>query len=171
MTDRICEYLKDVNRAVDAFELADALELPIGEVSAALTELTAQGRVFVSKKGKYAAPETLGFIPAKAVITRSGTPYAHPLDGSPDMKISRSGELRAMHGDLVLVRLKRPHGPTEPGVCELAAVTQRAAEKLIGVLKTEKRFVERKPALVRRGRERKLVRQPPEEVEYLIEEN
>lgn len=167
MTDKICDFLKEENRAVDAFEIADALELPIEDVSAALNELTSQGRVFLSKKGKYAAPETLGLIPAKAVILRSGVPYAKPLDGSPDMKISRSGELRAMHGDMVLVRLMRAHGPTEPGVCELAAVTQRATEKLVGILKMETRFVEKKPVLVRRGHQRRLVHQPPEEIQYL----
>ena len=167
MTEKICGYLREQNRAVDVFDLADALDLPIEDVSAALNELLAQGRVFLSKKGKYAAPETLGLIPARAVVTRGGVPYARPLDGSPDMKISRSGELRAMHGDTVLVRPERAGESAEGGLCELAAVTQRAAEKLVAVLKMGKRFVERKPVLVRRGRERRLVRQPPEEIEYL----
>ena len=160
MLDRICDYLREQNRAVDPFDLADGLNAPIEEVSAALNELARQGRVFISKKGKYAAPETLGLIPARAVIQRSGTPYARPLDGSPDVKLSRSGELRAMHGDMILVRM-------EGGRAELAAVTQRATDRLIGVLKMEKRFVEKKPVIVRHGRHKKLVRQQPEEIEYL----
>ena len=167
MLDRICDYLKEQNRAVDAFELADALALPIEQVSAALSELLAQGRAFISKKGKYAAPETLGLIPARAVILRSGTPYARPLDGSPDIKLSRAGELRAMHGDMILVRRSRERRTAGAELCELAAVTQRATDKLIGVLKMEKRFVENKPTIVRRGRHKKLVRQAPEEIEYL----
>ena len=43
MQDRICDYLKEQNRAVDVFELADALVLPVDAVSLALNELTANG--------------------------------------------------------------------------------------------------------------------------------
>ena len=167
MQDRICEYLKEQNRAVDTFELADALEIPVEEATRLLTELTAEGRVFVSKKGRYAAPETLGLIPAKAVILRSGAPCARPLDGSPEIRLSRSGELRAMHGDTILIRMGRERGAVGAGHAELVAVTQRATEKLIGVLKMETRFIEKKPVILRRGRRKKIVRQAPEAVEYL----
>ena len=164
MTERICEYLAEQGRAMDLFDLADALAMPADEVSAALGSLAEQGRVVVSKKGRYAVPETLGLIPAKAVILRSGVPHARPLDGSPEMKISRAGELRAMHGDLILVRRGRAD---DPGICELAAVTQRAAQKLIGIVQMETRLIEKKPVIVRHGRHKKLMRQPPEEIEYL----
>ena len=167
MQDRICDYLKEQNRAVDPFELAEALEMPIDEASRALTGLVAEGRVFISKKGRYAAPETLGLIPAKAVILRSGAPCARPLDGSPEIRLSRSGELRAMHGDTILIRPGRERGAVGAGHAERVAVTQRAARTLIVVLKMETRVVEKKPVIVRRGRRRKIMRQAPETVEYL----
>jgi len=163
MLDQICEYLREQGRAVDLFDLADALALPVDEAEAALRELLSQGRAVLSKKGKYAAPEALGLIPARAVITRSGAPHARPLDGSPEMRLSRAGELRAMHGDLILVR----RGQRGAGLCELVAVTRRATEKLVGVLKMETRFLEKASVIVRRGRRKKLLRQPPEAVEYL----
>ena len=134
MENKIESLIKQNEKPMTALELIESLEASAEDISAALVRMTRDGRLIFTKKGKYALPDTVGLIPARAVILRSGVPIAKPLDGSGDIRISRHGDLRAMNGDLILVRRDKHyrHNPNEK--CELVAVTERAHPTFTAVL-------------------------------------
>lgn len=161
MENKIECRLKEHGKPMTAVELIGAMSESAGEIGEALTRMTGDGRLVYTKKGKYALPDTVGLIPARAFVLRSGVPLAKPLDGDADMKISRRGELRAMHGDLIYVRReKQKRGVSDR--CELVAVAERAHPTFTAVLQTAERKIEREPLLVGRGRRAKLRHREPE---------
>ena len=165
MIQKIIDYLEENGRPMNAFDIADGLGAPIEAVDAALKEMIAHGQILLTKKNRYARPDMLGLIPARAMVTRGGARFARPLDGSPDVRISREGDLRAMNGDEILVRPPRRHSPGN--AYYLAAITKRAHETLIAVLEEATRTVEQPPVIVRKGRRKKVVHRPPEIVRYV----
>ena len=129
MNEKIREALQ-AGRALSLFELSDKLDMDAGELQTALNALCAEGRAAITKKGKYALPEQLGLIPARASALRNGTPIACPLDGGPSMKILRS-RMRPMPEDLLLVRRN------EGEECELVSILQRGCRKLAAFIRIE----------------------------------
>ena len=164
MIQTIIDYLEEKGRPMNAFDIADGLGAPIEAVDAALGEMIAHGQILLTKKNRYARPDMLGLIPARAMVTRGGARFARPLDGSSDVRISREGDLRAMNGDEILVRPPRRH--SDGGAYYLAAITKRAHETLIAVLEEATRTVEQPPVVVRKGRRKKVVHRPPEVIRY-----
>ena len=120
------------------------------------------GRLILTKKGKYALPETTGLIPARAVILRSGVPIAKPLDGGCDIRISRRGDLRAMNGDLILIRRDKHFKHDPAAKCELVAVTERAHSSFPAVLRMEERQIAQEPLVVKKGHRKKVLYREPE---------
>ena len=165
MIQKIIDYLEEKGRPMNAFDIADGLGAPIEAVDAALKEMIAHGQILLTKKNRFARPDILGLIPARAMVTRGGARFARPLDGSDDVRISREGDLRAMNGDEILVRPPRRHSPGN--AYYLAAITKRAHETLIAVLEEATRTVEQPPVIVRKGRRKKVVHRPPEIVRYV----
>ena len=169
MEGRIENFIREHEKPMTAIDLVDAMGGPADEISAALMRMTRDGRLVLTKKGKYALPDTVGLIPARAFILRSGVPIAKPLDGSDDIRISRHGDLRAMHGDLILVRReKQKRGMADK--CELVAVTERAHPTFTAVLCMAERKIEQEPIVVRKGRRTKIRYREPEIVRVLSAE-
>ena len=169
MENKIEAYLREHEKPMTAIDLVDAMNEPAEEVSAALMRMTRDGRLVMTKKGKYALPDIVGLIPARAVVLRSGVPIAKPLDGSDDIRISRHGDLRAMHGDLILVRReKQKRGYNDR--CELVAVTERAHPVFTAVLRMAERKIEQEPIIVKKGRRTKIRYREPEIVRVLSAE-
>ena len=164
MIERIIDYLEEAGRPLDAFSIADGLNAPIEDVAEALKEMLTHGQLILTKKNRYARPDMLGLIPARAMVTRGGARFARPLDGSPDVRISREGDLRAMNGDEILVH--PPKSFSDGGAYYLAAITKRAHETLIGVLEEASYTVEQPPVIVRKGRHKKVIHRPPEVIHY-----
>lgn len=162
MEGKIETYLRNGRKAATSLELIDALDASADALSEALMRMTRDGRLVLTKKGKYALPETTGLIPARAFILRSGVPIARPLDGGDDMRISRRGDLRALHGDLILVRPEHKRRSDARARCELAAVTERAHPVFTAVLRMDERKIAREPETVGRGRRRKTIYREPE---------
>ena len=169
MENRIEACIKANAKPMTAIDLIDAMNESAEEISAALVRMTRDGRLIYTRKGKYALPETVGLIPARAIVLRSGVPIAKPLDGSDDIRISRHGDLRAMHGDLILVRREK-HKRGFNDKCELVAVTERAHQTFTAVLRMDERKIEQEPLVVKRGRHTKIRYREPEIVRVLSAE-
>ena len=149
--EKIVAYLEKKQKAMAAVELIGDMDESAEDISGALMRMTRDGRLVFTKKNRYALPEIMGLIPAKAVVLRSGVPIAKPLDGSGEMRISRHGDLRAMHGDLIYVRReKRKRGFNDK--CELISVAERAHPTFTAVLQMAERKIEQEPLIVKRGR-------------------
>lgn len=150
--EKIIELLEDQGIALSIFDLKERINADIMEVQTALNELCEEGRTAITKKGKYALPEILGLIPAKASATRSGAPIAIPMDGSPSMKMHCPGRARCLPEDLLLVRKL---GADE---CELASITRRGKREIPAFIRIEVREIRMpKQKHARHGR-----RTPPE---------
>ena len=102
--NQIAELLKKENKALSLIDIVDKSGLEPEEVMRQLQEAQAAGLVFLSKKkNKYAWSEVLDLALSRVFMLRSGVPIARPLSGAPEMRVNRAGDMRAMHGDLVLV--------------------------------------------------------------------
>lgn len=167
MNEDIVAYLTRREQPAGLFDMADDLNVSPDTLEAALRDLMHQGRILVTKKGKYALPEMMNLIAARALTTRGGTLFARPLDGSPDMKVSRSGEMRALNGDEIYVRPDRRRSHDTAVICELMAVTKRVNTHIVAVLEEKTRMIEQPGVTVRRGHKRKQIHRPPLEVRYL----
>ena len=98
--------------ARDLFDLSDELGADAGEMPTALNELCAEGRLAVTKTGKYAPSEALGLVRASAWALRSGAPMAR-LESGENLRVRALGRLRCLPGDELLVR------PVDEDECEL----------------------------------------------------
>lgn len=160
--NQIAELLKKENKALSLIDIVDKSGLEPEVVMRQLQEAQAAGLVFLSKKkNKYAWSEVLDLALSRVFMLRSGVPIARPLSGAPEMRINRAGDMRAMHGDLVLVHPDPKVRPGETLKCYLAAIIERAHDCFVGVL-TEQEVREQPPAyFVRRGHKRKRVMPKP----------
>ena len=156
--NQIAELLKEENKALSLIDIVDKSGLEPEEVMRQLQEAQAAGLVFLSKKkNKYAWCEVLNLALSRVFMLRSGVPIARPLNGAPEMRVNRAGDMRAMHGDLVLVHPDPKVRPGETLKCYLAAIIERAHDRFVGVL-AEQEVCEQPPAyFVRRGHKRKRV--------------
>ena len=121
-------------------ELAAQAGLPASAIRAPLEALAAEGLVAPCRKKRYAAPETLGLIPARVSAQRNGARIACPLDGRPPMRMRERGGERSLPDDRVFVRR---YGADE---CELAKVVSRARTQLPAFLRVERRRKGRRSA-------------------------
>lgn len=159
--NQIEELLTRVNRSLSLIELVEQSGLEPQEVMSQLSSLEKRGLVMLSKKGKYALSRQMGLVSARIFMLKSGVPLAKPVDGGPEMRVQRRGDLRGMHGDLVLVRPEKNLRAGETLKCEVVAILERVHTRFPGVL-VEQEVVEQQPAvLVRRGHRRKRVQPPP----------
>ena len=132
MKDTLYETLRAAGAPLSASELARALHAPAEAVQPELDALAREGRVALTRKGKYAPSEALGLVPARVSFQRNGTPLAHPLSGGPALTMKLEGPLRPMPEDRVLVR---PVGE----VCALHSILARGRESFAAYVRLEKR--------------------------------
>ena len=131
MKETIFELLCHANVPRSDVEIAAAAGTVRSEAEAILKELCVEGRVAISKKGKYATVEKLGLIAGRAGFLHNGSAVLRPLDGSAQMRIEE-GRLRAMPEDLILGR------KTSEGSCSLEAICQRSRDSLPAFVRIEK---------------------------------
>ena len=77
--NEILKLLSESGKALDSFEIAEKTNLDMRALQPVLNALAASGQAALTKKGKYALPETLGLVRAKANALRNGTPIAEPM--------------------------------------------------------------------------------------------
>ena len=104
MKEQLFNIIESASPAPTAQDLSAALEMPVASLQADLDALCAEGRVVLTRKGRYCLPAAVGLIPARVGFQRNGTPLAYPLDGGPSIPIRLEKVLRPMPDDRVLVR-------------------------------------------------------------------
>ncbi len=88
-----------------AEELMELLSWSEETVTTVLHVMGNEGRVFRTKKNKYALPETLGFLKGKFQGNQKGFGFFLPENGAQDIYIPADMTANALHGDTVLARL------------------------------------------------------------------
>lgn len=146
MNSNLTQMLLDIldGTALSVFQLSEQTGADVGELQSLLNELCASGQIAVTKKGKYALPETMGLMTARAFALRNGTPMAQPIHGGNAMKVRALGRLRCLPEDTLLVR---PVGEE----CELVAIPRRGKRELAAFIRVH-RF-RRPPRRSRRAQE------------------
>lgn len=137
MKNAIINLLRETGKAYSIFDLSEQLEISVDILQTALNELCAEGRTAITKKGKYALPENLGLIPARAAALRNGTPIAVPFSGASSLKIQLRARMRPMPEDTLLVR------EINGEECELVSILQRGKTELTAFVRVEVREVRR----------------------------
>ena len=94
-------------------------EIQIEEIKLALKELSRDGRVIITRRGKAALPEQLGLIYGRIQGNGRGFGFFIPADGRGDLFIAAEDMNGALHGDTVWVRklTGSPPGQERPGSC------------------------------------------------------
>ncbi len=134
LKNTLYDVLRQSGKALSSFDLADQLSAGMEFVQPALNELCAEGKAAITKKGKYACPELLDLIPARAGSLRSGAPTALPFSGDPAMKI-RKTRLRPLPDDILYVR------DVGAGECELTSIQSRTMRELAAFVRVEQREI------------------------------
>ena len=118
--ENLRETLRSAGVALSLFDLIEHTGVSADTLQTALNQLCEEGAVVITKKGKYAVPELLGLIPARASAMRSGAPIVIPLTGGESLRISGRSRLRTLPDDVVLVRA------AGIGECELVSIARRS---------------------------------------------
>lgn len=139
LKEAVLRLFEKDDAARDLFDLSEELGADAGEMQTVLNELCAEGRLAVTKKGKYAPAEALGLVRASAWALRSGAPMAR-LESGESLRVRALGRLRCLPGDELLVR------PVDQEECELAAILRRGKTELPAFLRVRSRSEARRSA-------------------------
>ncbi len=133
MKEELEALLKEQGTALEPGDIAERLNVSLDETASALKELVGEGRAVLTKKGRYAVPEALGLIAARAAVGRSGAVIARPIREGEVMRVSPPPRLRCFRDDLLLVR---PKGRDRAGTrfCELVSIVGRGHDTFSAVL-------------------------------------
>ena len=131
MKELIYDILCHANVPRTEAELAANANIDLPALKSALEELKAEARVAITKKGKFAIPEKLNLIPAKAAFLHNGAAVARPLNGGDQLRIDDS-RLRPMPEDLMLVR------STGERSCQIETICRRARTSLAAFVRIER---------------------------------
>ena len=135
--ENLRETLRSAGVALSLFDLIEHTGVSADTLQTALNQLCEEGAAVITKKGKYAVPELLGLIPARASAMRSGAPIAIPLAGGESLRISGRSRLRTLPDDIILVRA------AGIGECELVSIARRGKSELAGFIRIEQRQLRR----------------------------
>lgn len=106
MNEKLYDILKNANVPHGAAELARMSGLSMEEVLAAADALLHEGRITLTKKGKYALPEKLGQKPGWVSFSHNGTPIFHADDGSISGHLINNSRMRVLPGDRVMAKIE-----------------------------------------------------------------
>lgn len=106
---RITDMIAETGRPMSAEDIYKSMtdnggEIQIEEIKLALKELSRDGRVIITRRGKAALPEQLGLIYGRIQGNGRGFGFFIPADGSGDLFIAAEDMNGALHGDTVWVR-------------------------------------------------------------------
>lgn len=111
----------------------DVPESDIGEFSEILDELILEGRIFLSKKKRYAPSEKNGIVSGTLRCNARGKfGFVTPQNGDDDIYISKNDLSTAIDGDSVLVTLIKSHGEKREG--KITKVLERGSTTISAVM-------------------------------------
>ncbi len=116
--------------------LVDLSGAPQIEAESVLLNLLDSGRLFLTKKRKYALPEQLGYLTGRLQTTAKGYGFLITEGEGEDVFVSQNNMNGALHGDTIVVRTMEGKGSSREG--EVVAVTDRANTRIVGTLKKQK---------------------------------
>lgn len=131
--ERIMQYLRTADAAVDVYEVAQALNavipLTIG-FERRLRAMERDGQLVFNPQGQLLVNNKLGFIAGRVQGHRDGFGFLLRDDGGPDLFLSPREMLKVLHGDRVLARPDGEfRGKSEAVIVE---VIERRTNKLVG---------------------------------------
>ncbi len=98
-----------------------------------IKDAIASGQIEYKRGGRLGLPGSLGKIRARLIVARSGIGFAIPEDGSGEIFISEDDLGGAMHGEKVIVELKRfRRGKSREG--KVVRVLERQGKQIVGRL-------------------------------------
>ena len=133
MKAQLYDIIAGTSPAPTAAELAARLETPVAVIQPELDALAAEGRVVLTRRGRYCLPAAVGLFPARVSFQRNGTPLACPLDGGPAVPIRLEKALRPMPNDTILAR---PQGER----CVINALLSRGTTTFPAYVRIERRL-------------------------------
>ena len=106
-----------------------------------LDQMVKEGSLVVTKKGKYAIPETLGFLVGRLQGHPKGFGFLIPIIRMKRIYLSAENMEGAMHNDRVMVRLlTRKSNGDKSREGEVVRILERANKTIVGSLEKEKHF-------------------------------
>ena len=132
MKEQLLMIIEKSNVPRTSAELAEKTGLSGEALNDMLESLIQEGRVAVTRKGKYAVPEALGLVAARVSFQRNGTPQLCPLAGGAYVPLRYKGGVRCMPGDLVLARVEGAYG-------ELVNLIHRGRDTFPAYVRLEKK--------------------------------
>ena len=137
LKERINGIIAGTGRPMSAEDIYKSMtdtggEIQIEEIKLALKELSRDGRVIITRRGKAALPEQLGLIYGRIQGNGRGFGFFIPADGSGDLFIAAEDMNGALHGDTVWVRRLSGsfRGRNDRGAVEMIA--ERAGRRVTG---------------------------------------
>jgi ribonuclease R len=142
--ERIIELLGDLERPIIDQDIAEMLEIEKSEIHIlrdTLDELTADGYLIKTKKGKYGPPERFNFIRGRIQITQKGFGFLIPDNRElADVFIPAMATLGAMNGDEVFVYLTNGDEGTRKKEGRVERIVKRNNEIVVGNFETTENF-------------------------------
>ncbi len=135
MKEQLLMIIEKSNVPRTSAELAEKTGLSGEALNDMLESLIQEGRVAVTRKGKYAVPEALGLVAARVSFQRNGTPQLCPLAGGAYVPLRYKGGVRCMPGDLVLARVEGAYG-------ELVNLIHRGRDTFPAYVRLEKKIAQ-----------------------------
>ena len=129
--DLLYNTISDANVPHGSAELSRMTGIPTEDIQPLLEKLLAEGRIAVSRKGKYALPEKLGLLVGRVIFTHNGSPVFRCDDGETSLRMDEPGRQRTLPEDRVFVRA------TGDDRCALEAIISRGKKNIAACVRIE----------------------------------
>ena len=131
LIEQLYDTIADANVPHGAAELSRMSGIPFEDMQPLLDALFSEGRIAMSRKGKYALPEKLGLLAGRIIFSHNGSPVFRCDDGETSLRVEETGKLRAMPEDRVFVR------PTTHEHAALETIVSRSKKTLSACIRIE----------------------------------
>ncbi len=138
MQDKILEALTAAGKPIAPDTLIAQFE-DKAAASSAIEELMKNNRLLLTRKRKLALPEHTGLTPGRVQGHARGFGFFVPQNGGQDAFIPADAMHGAMHGDSVWVRYTDQFSRNGSPEAEVALVSKRAYNKIVGTFEVESR--------------------------------
>lgn len=146
LNERIIEFMnKEAYKPMTPEELISALNVDKNEIDQlikALDYMEKNGLVVKNRRERYGIPEKMNLMAGKIEAHPAG--YAFLIPNNPeieDVYIAREDMNGAMHGDIVLARLKIAPKGAHKKQGEVIRILKRANNKIVGTVEKGKNFI------------------------------